>query len=429
MIIENVCAKQGLFLTPDILYSCDGSACYKSDKRGRGQEKIKLENLEGLKLKFKDETLAYAKSNKFKAIYLPSESVIIEKNFKSTISSFCLSPSGANTAIGFDDGKVIIYSNLSGDILGKFVLFSDGSEVEHIDFLDDTMVLGATKENISIVNLFRKSVVLRARSKKDIKDLYCHKNKLVYTTIQNEICIFEFSDIRTPNESVLHKLAYEIKSIIFTNDGKGFFIATDDRLFFIDIESEKLTQLNDKFDPIFGIVLDKNDSLYITHEDSIEFIKNPFKLECYSPDMIEEDPLDKIDKTVRFLTVDDSKIIRLIISKSILNNFENVKVDEAEDGIEALSYLYKNPNIDVMFLDWNMPNMNGDKVVDEMAKEPKFKHIKIIMATTEGAKDRVKRMISKGVTGYLVKPLTAGNVNPLTKKIIKMVLKERLENV
>jgi len=143
----------------------------------------------------------------------------------------------------------------------------------------------------------------------------------------------------------------------------------------------------------------------------------------------ESEETDKIDKTIRFLTVDDSTTIRLVIKKSILNNFENVEVGEAIDGVDAMSYLTKHPNTDIIFLDWNMPNMNGDRVVEEIAKRPELKHIKIIMATTEGGKDRVKQMISKGVIGYLVKPLKAGSVNPLAQKMIEMVQKERLANV
>ena len=69
--------------------------------------------------------------------------------------------------------------------------------------------------------------------------------------------------------------------------------------------------------------------------------------------------------------------------------------------------------------------MNGDRVVEEIAKRDELKHIKIIMATTEGGKDKVKQMISKGVIGYLVKPLRAGSVNPLAERMIEMVLEER----
>ena len=160
-------------------------------------------------------------------------------------------------------------------------------------------------------------------------------------------------------------------------------------------------------------------------KESCEFLINPFNLKDENSKI--EKPENK--KLVRFLTVDDSTTIRLVIKRSILNNFEDVEVAEAVDGLDALNYLKKNPKIDIIFLDWNMPNMNGDQVVEEISKIPELKHIKIIMATTEGGKERVKQMISKGVIGYLVKPLRGDSVNPLAQKMIEMVLEEREKDV
>ena len=191
--------------------------------------------------------------------------------------------------------------------------------------------------------------------------------------------------------------------------------------------------LKDSYSAISNLYLDANNSLYVGHKDFIEFIPNP--LDMKSDEIVNEDSANnfdndeivevKVDKTVRFLTVDDSTTIRLVIKKSILNNFKDVEVGEATDGLEALQYLKAHPNTDIVFLDWNMPNMNGDVVVEEISKMPELKHLKIIMATTEGGKERVKQMISKGVIGYLVKPLKAGSVNPLAQKMIEMVQEER----
>ena len=117
--------------------------------------------------------------------------------------------------------------------------------------------------------------------------------------------------------------------------------------------------------------------------------------------------------------------MRLIIKNSIMNNFENVEVFEAADGLKCLEVLSKNPDIDVIFMDWNMPNLNGADTVDKIREIPEYNHIKIIMATTEGAREKVRQMVSKGVKGYLVKPFKPDSVIPLAKKMIEVVEEER----
>ena len=93
-----------------------------------------------------------------------------------------------------------------------------------------------------------------------------------------------------------------------------------------------------------------------------------------------------------------------------------------------MAYLKKYPRTDVVLLDWNMPNMNGGEVVEAMSKIDKLSGVKIIMATTEGGKDRVKEMLSKGVKGYLVKPFRPSTVIPMIEKLIQLIQKERSEN-
>lgn len=110
------------------------------------------------------------------------------------------------------------------------------------------------------------------------------------------------------------------------------------------------------------------------------------------------------------LIVDDSKIIRMLLI-NVLTNFlkgQNTFL-EAENGAVALQYM-ENHKVDLMMLDWNMPVMTGEAVVDAVRANPKYKNTRIIMATTEGGRDDVLRMIKKGVNGYLVKPFKEPNI-------------------
>ena len=108
------------------------------------------------------------------------------------------------------------------------------------------------------------------------------------------------------------------------------------------------------------------------------------------------------------LIVDDSKIVRRVLSNTVTRYFKSpqykeLKLFEAEDGVIAMEQM-KKEKIDIMLLDWNMPNMTGEEVVGAVRANKEWNKTRIIMATTEGSKASVLKMIKKGANGYMVKP-------------------------
>jgi len=108
---------------------------------------------------------------------------------------------------------------------------------------------------------------------------------------------------------------------------------------------------------------------------------------------------------MNFLLVDDSIIIRTAIEKTLMEhpNARKFKFFNADNGKVALQVLKSN-FIDLIFLDWNMPVMSGEDLINTMRETKAFNHVRIIMATTEGSKSQVIKMAKKGINGYLVKP-------------------------
>lgn len=108
------------------------------------------------------------------------------------------------------------------------------------------------------------------------------------------------------------------------------------------------------------------------------------------------------------LIVDDSKIVRRVLTNTVKRYFKapdykELNVFEAEDGLIAMEQM-KKEKIDIMLLDWNMPNMTGEQVVEAVRANKEWNKTRIIMATTEGSKSSVLKMIKKGANGYMVKP-------------------------
>ena len=111
---------------------------------------------------------------------------------------------------------------------------------------------------------------------------------------------------------------------------------------------------------------------------------------------------------MNILIVDDSKIVRRVLTNTMQRYFKppewsELNIFEAEDGLQALEVMQKE-KIEIMLLDWNMPHMTGEEVVEAVRANKEWNKTRIIMATTEGTKESVLKMIKKGANGYMVKP-------------------------
>jgi two-component system chemotaxis response regulator CheY len=107
---------------------------------------------------------------------------------------------------------------------------------------------------------------------------------------------------------------------------------------------------------------------------------------------------------MRALVVDDSRSVRIILSKALRE--AGFDVSEAEDGRQALSVLYQGGNFDLMLLDWNMPVMNGYEVVCAIRANPLLANLRIMMVTTETCINKVRDALDAGANEYLMKPFT-----------------------
>ena len=109
---------------------------------------------------------------------------------------------------------------------------------------------------------------------------------------------------------------------------------------------------------------------------------------------------------MKILVVDDSMIMRNII-KNILaeKNLGDAEILEAPDGKAAFDILDHN-KIDLLFVDWNMPQLNGLELVKILRMMDKYRNLPIVMVTAEAAKYNVMEAIKEGVTDYVVKPVT-----------------------
>ncbi len=111
---------------------------------------------------------------------------------------------------------------------------------------------------------------------------------------------------------------------------------------------------------------------------------------------------DAITQQIRVLLADDHPVVRQGLA-TILKSQKDMKiVAEAADGEEACE-LYDQLSPDVLMLDLRMPKKDGLQVVTELlsrAGEPKPA---IIVMTAYESEDYIRRALSAGAKGYLVR--------------------------
>ena len=113
---------------------------------------------------------------------------------------------------------------------------------------------------------------------------------------------------------------------------------------------------------------------------------------------------------VDVLIVDDSAAIRKILQRMLGQaGFSLGKVLEAGDGVEALEKM-KDQSVNLVLSDINMPNMDGIQLLSELKANPEYRHVPVIMITTEGGESKVMEAVQLGAAGYVRKPFTADQI-------------------
>ncbi|OGW50794.1 MAG: hypothetical protein A2Z50_07180 [Nitrospirae bacterium RBG_19FT_COMBO_42_15] len=121
----------------------------------------------------------------------------------------------------------------------------------------------------------------------------------------------------------------------------------------------------------------------------------------------------------RFLLVDDSEFARKNIAR-IVSMIGGVVAGEASTGKEAIEK-YQEIKPDVVLMDISMPEMEGVDAVGRIIQEDK--KATIIMVSSLGHKDLVKKAISSGAKHFITKPVQV----EYAVKIVRSVLEENEE--
>ena len=119
----------------------------------------------------------------------------------------------------------------------------------------------------------------------------------------------------------------------------------------------------------------------------------------------------------KVLIVDDSKLIHQMY-RLVLMRYKNCALMDAMNGLEALDVLSRETGIDLILLDINMPVMNGVQFMEKLKKDGLYRHIPIVVISTEGKEEDTIRAMKLGAWGYIVKPFKSESLYELLEKVI-----------
>ena len=128
-------------------------------------------------------------------------------------------------------------------------------------------------------------------------------------------------------------------------------------------------------------------------------------------------------KLRKILLVEDNEGDILLTREALEHSDKLRQIDVVKNGSEALKYLEMNSGKDaaipdLIFLDINLPKMNGQEVLQFIKKNEQLKYIPVIMLTTSSSHKDILSSYMNGANSYITKPV---DVNAYMDTISKVV--------
>jgi len=123
---------------------------------------------------------------------------------------------------------------------------------------------------------------------------------------------------------------------------------------------------------------------------------------------------------INILVVDDSEIMRKMIIRTVnLCGLEIGEIYQAGNGQDGLVQLDQNW-IDILFIDVNMPIMDGMEMLKRVRQKPETTDLPILIISTESNPHRIKEIDDSGA-GFVHKPFTPEMLREKIEEMLSFV--------
>ncbi len=124
---------------------------------------------------------------------------------------------------------------------------------------------------------------------------------------------------------------------------------------------------------------------------------------------------------MKILLVEDDSDDRLFFARALTKLEMDIELHEAKNGEDCLSFLQDNDvsDLNLIFLDLNMPVMDGFECLEVIKSNSSYDHIVIAIYSTSSSDKDIEKTFLQGANIYLNKPTNFNDLVTSLKQIIK----------
>jgi len=145
--------------------------------------------------------------------------------------------------------------------------------------------------------------------------------------------------------------------------------------------------------------------------DAYEFLTKPFGKEQIDAIL---STYQRVSTPMHVLLVDDSPVSLKVMRKVLSTSVFHLEIEEANTGAEALSRS-KSETFEVVFLDVNMPGMNGYTTLARLMQTNP--HAKVVMISSEYSPARERQALKLGAAAIMHKPFFPTEIDAVLHRI------------
>jgi len=122
---------------------------------------------------------------------------------------------------------------------------------------------------------------------------------------------------------------------------------------------------------------------------------------------------------------DDDHDDQLLFSTALQELYSSIELSTFDNGVTLMDQLLNCPVLpDLIFLDLNMPLMNGEECLKDIKRERKLSKIPIVIYSASFEIHRIEELFKIGADRYLQKPQSFSALKSTLKRSVESITKE-----
>jgi len=126
------------------------------------------------------------------------------------------------------------------------------------------------------------------------------------------------------------------------------------------------------------------------------------------------------DKQLHILIADDDEDDKELFDEAISEISPYILISMVANGRELMQHLADHKLPDIVFLDLNMPAMNGFECLEAIKKSDALKDLPVIIYSTSANWDQINKTYLNGASLYIQKPSNYQDIKKLLTKILEV---------